>query len=253
MRQHRPGESFPPDLPRDPAASTEVEASQPPSRRSFLRRSMQATSAILPATALAASSTGQVVHAQVGGRPGQVMPGRGAPDLYPGQNARTFRSIQRHENDHVAFLAQVLGTAAPRPQFVGLNMPNVRTFELVSRALENTGVGAYTGAAPLISSDDVLTQAGRIATIESRHAGFLNTLLNFPYSNFQAFETPLSPTEVATQVAAFLADPRQIFTLASAISTTPSSANDINILRFAFALELLEAEFYNINVPRFFR
>lgn len=253
MRQHQPGELSPPDLPRDPAASPGDEASRIPSRRSFLRRSMRVTSAILPATALAASSTGRAVHAQTNGRPGTVRPGQGAPDLYPGQNARTFRSIQKHENDHVAFLAQVLGTSAPRPQFVGLTMPNVRTFELVSRSFENAGVGAYTGAAPLISSDEVLTQAGRIATIEGRHAGFLNTLLNFPYSNFQAFETPLSPTEVATQVATFLADPRQIFDLASAISTTPSPANDINILRFAFALELLEAEFYNTNVPRFFR
>jgi hypothetical protein len=35
-------------------------------------------------------------------------------------------------------------------------------------------------------------------------------------------------------------------------STTVTAANDTNILNFALALEFLEAEFYNINVPKFF-
>ena len=67
----------------------------------------------------------------------------------------------------------------------------------------------------------------------------------------EQFETPIAPGQVATMVAPFFTDPSVPAALANAISSTPSAANDIAILRFALGLEYLEATFYNINVPRF--
>jgi len=163
-----------------------------------------------------------------------------------------FESIQRHENDHVAFLVEALGDAArPKPTFQNLEQATLRQFADLARVFENAGVGAYLGAAPAILSRDYLAAAGSIATVEARHAGFLNTSLGYPITQGdESFEDPLTADEVAAAVASFIASlnggPDVTY------STTPSEENDVAILNFALALEYLEAEFYNINVPLFF-
>jgi hypothetical protein len=73
------------------------------------------------------------------------------PSLYQGENTMEFEAIQAHENAHVAFLVNALGQyARPTPSFINLTQPNLVTFATTAKALENTGVGAYLGAAPYI-------------------------------------------------------------------------------------------------------
>lgn len=166
-----------------------------------------------------------------------------------------FGQIQRHENAHVAFLVNALGAAArPKPTFQNLVQPNFQLFVQVAKALENTGVGAYLGAAPAILSRAYLAAAGSIGFIEARHAGWINSLVDVPittnvYGMEQSFETPLTAAQVVTLASPFIASlnggPPVNY------STTPSAANDIAILNFALALEYLEAEFYNLNVANF--
>ncbi len=169
-----------------------------------------------------------------------------------GELRTTFKAIQKHENDHVAFLKGALGSKArPKPDFTGLEQSTLLDFILVSKAFENTGVGAYLGAAPHIKSRDYLAAAGSIMTVEARHAGFINVTLSLPIvPGGRSFDQPLTPVEVDNAVKPFVADldggPPLTY------SNTPSDANDIVILNFALALEYLEAAFYNINVPKFF-
>lgn len=218
---------------RDTAASTARAT-----RRSFLRGSLATSAGLLAAQAVTwpASASAQGVGGQ--------------------QTRLNFRDIQRHENDHVAFLLNVLGSnARPKPTFQNLLQPNFREFFEVSQDLENTGVGAYLGAAPVIFDRGVLAAAGSIALIEGRHAGWVNTLVNDRitvnvFGQEQSFERPLTIAEVVSLAGPFIASlnggPPLTFSL------TPSAANDIAILNFALALEFLEAEFYNLNVPEFF-
>lgn len=174
------------------------------------------------------------------------------------QTPRTLKnqleSVQRHENAHVAFLVNFLGpNARPKPTFKNLRASSPSKFLELSRVLENVGVGAYLGATPIIFSRAVLAAAGSIATIESRHAGFFNALLckdvtENAFGAEQSFERPFTVAEVVKFASPYLVSlnggPELTF------STEPSASNDIAILNFALALEYLEAEYYNINVPR---
>lgn len=168
--------------------------------------------------------------------------------------ARTFAEIQKHENDHVAFLVNALGSnARPKPTFQNLDKRSSYTsFLTLSNTFENVGSGAYTGAAPHLQSHDYLASAATIALVEGHHAGFLQVYLNKPVTeNDESFQTALTPAQVDTDVSPFISSlnggPPVTYS-----QTDLSLANDVMILNFALALEYLEREFYNINVPAFF-
>ncbi len=217
------------------------------SRRSFLHRSAVLTVAGASAAALLGAASPAFGKRRKHDR----------PDRCDEKACENFRSIRRHENDHVAFLVSALGSdARPKPTFQGLEQQSCEDFVKVSQTLENTGVAAYLGAAPVISNPDILAAAGSIATIEARHAGYLNVLRCDPITgnaddddSDNSFEVPYTDEQVVAAAGAFIASLNGGPPVA--YSDTPSATNDKAILNFALALEYLEAEFYNINVPKF--
>ena len=218
----------------------------PTSRRGFLGRTAAASAAV---TGAMVAGAGRAFGA---GPTALATSSNGLPETTPGANRVYFNEIRNDENSHVSYIASTLGSAArPKPTFQNLTAPNLKTFVSMSAAFENTGAGAYVGAAPSINGVVYLSAATRIALIEGRHASWLQTLV------FQtlapgpvAFETPLTQQEVVSRILPYIASlnggPPAGFDLAR------SDANDVNIFNFALILEYLEAEFYNINVPRFF-
>jgi len=105
--------------------------------------------------------------------------GAAASGLINSADAASFSLIQADENEHVAFLQSVLGSAAITMPSIDLTaggsfsdvLTNYNTFLAVSNAFEDTGVRAYKGQAPnLIGNQVVLTAALSIHAVEARHA-----------------------------------------------------------------------------------
>ena len=210
----------------------------------------------VPALALASSAKGQEELTSF--KSGRAHLGRPLPELYRHQNRNFFHEIQADENAHVPFLIQALagvqgsgGIARPKPTFQGLQAANYKQFLAMSAEFENTGAGAYQGAAAVIFSKDVLAKAASIAFVEAFHSGYLNTLSNSTIVPTGAsFAPPLTQEEVVARVSPFIVSlnggPPASFSL------SPSAENDIAIVNFALVAEYLEQEFYNINVPIFY-
>lgn len=94
----------------------------------------------------------------------------------------TAQQLAHDELTHVQLLRQTLGKdAIAKPTInlaaLGVGFDNLMQFLLLARAFEDTGVSAYGGAAPLITSKDVLGTAARILAAEAEHAGNIRLLV----------------------------------------------------------------------------
>lgn len=102
----------------------------------------------------------------------------------PFDKMRTFNellTVGEHEIIHEQILIEVIrflgGEVVPRPTFdFGTAVTDPAEFLATAAALENTGVSAYNGAISAVESPTVRSAGGTIATVEGRHASFLNVL-----------------------------------------------------------------------------
>lgn len=79
-----------------------------------------------------------------------------------------------------AALAGTTGTVLPALQFSysGVNFSNRASVLGTAKTLEDTGVRAYNGAGQYITSPDYLLIAGKIVSVEARHASVIRSLID---------------------------------------------------------------------------
>ncbi|KAI0771519.1 ferritin-like domain-containing protein [Trametes elegans] len=119
-----------------------------------------------------------------------------------------FTAIQADEAAHQTVLGTTIESLGDKA-LDGCNfdfgnaLNDVTTMAATARVVENLGVGAYLGAAHLISDPVLLTAAASILTVEARHQTILN-VLNNGMSIPAAFDIPLLPNEVLAVAGAFI-------------------------------------------------
>ena len=127
-----------------------------------------------------------------------------------------LKQVRDHEQTHVEALEGVLEAVGSNPDFgsnVEFEFPyeTVGEFYDLAQVFEDTGVAAYTTAAPAIDTEKYLASAVRIHAVEGRHASYLRTLNNplpagsaalnpFP----RAFQLKLSVSDVVGRIEPFV-------------------------------------------------
>ena len=110
-----------------------------------------------------------------------------AASPYRGMNSyesRLLTDIRDHEVTHRDFLRGALGRKRIpdlEVDFSAVDFGSRRSVLTTARTFEDLGVSAYNGAGQLLRNPDYLVAAGRIVSVEARHAAAIRNLLD-PFS-----------------------------------------------------------------------
>lgn len=121
--------------------------------------------------------------------------------------------IRDHEIAHREFFKNALGSNAIPGLEVDFSMINFSSRESVlatAKAFEDLGVSAYNGAGVLIKDSAYLSLAGKIVSVEARHAALIRDLIsNGSFANSEVVDSngldkSRPPMEVITIAAPFI-------------------------------------------------
>ncbi len=127
--------------------------------------------------------------------------------------------LYNHEVNHREFFSAAISaeigsnTSAKRPtlefDFGSVNFNDRTQVLATAKVLEDTGVAAYNGAGRLLSNPDYLVIAGKIVSVEARHASAIRSLINPDSADFSgddvvtvnnALDVALDPSQVISNL-----------------------------------------------------
>ena len=123
-----------------------------------------------------------------------------------GELKELVKTISTDEDAHVKALTQTIRDLGGKPvkaPKVEFPYSDTAGFTALAETIENVGVSAYNGAAPMISSKEVLEAAGSIVQVEARHAAAI-ALQNGNQPAPDAFDKTMTQAQVLKAVQPFL-------------------------------------------------
>ena len=123
-----------------------------------------------------------------------------------GEAKAVAAEIGANESEHVTALTATIkdlgGTPAKAPT-VAFPFTDQASFLKLAQAIEDLGVSAYNGAAPMIESKEVLGAAGSIVQVEARHAARIR-MLNKDLPAPDSFDKAMTMEEVLAAAKPFI-------------------------------------------------
>ncbi|MAW95017.1 MULTISPECIES: ferritin-like domain-containing protein [unclassified Leeuwenhoekiella] len=138
-----------------------------------------------------------------------------------------LEDLYNHEVNHRDWFKAAIGANVTNPaqrlpdnlefDFSSVDFSNRTSVLQTAQALEDTGVGAYNGAGIYIQTPLYLTLAGKIVSVEARHAAAIRSIIN-PTGDFKAFagndivddnglDAAYTPTKVFENAGPFIVTP----------------------------------------------
>jgi hypothetical protein len=133
------------------------------------------------------------------------------PSIFAANEQRVLRDVRDHEVAHRDFFAAALdGAKIPNltPDFSGVNFADGTSVLTTARTFEDLGVSAYNGAGRYLRNSAYLTIAGKIVSVEARHASAIRDLLQPRTGAFapQAFDPANPPSTVLAAADPFIVE-----------------------------------------------
>jgi hypothetical protein len=148
---------------------------------------------------------------------------------FTAEEQQVLTDLYYHEVIHREFFKAALSGALPNPKkqllpnlafdYGSLDFSSRNQVLATAKALEDTGVAAYNGAGRLLSNPDYLLLAGKIVSVEARHASAIRSLIN-PNSDDFAGDDVVDPT-TGLDVKK---NPSEVLAIADGFITTPFTA-----------------------------
>jgi hypothetical protein len=131
------------------------------------------------------------------------------------EEKRILEDLQKHEVAHRDFFEAAISTVAdPIPglmvDFSAVNFDDRDSVLGTAKTFENLGVAAYNGAGKLLESQDFLLVAGKIVSVEARHAAAISDLIDPMTTAFvdvvsaQGLDQAMMPSEVLAAADPFI-------------------------------------------------